>query len=89
MSTDDAYEQTRRRFDEMEGEQQAQFLIEASAAALARSIEQAGKMLAEGLHGVARRSSQSSCASQDTGPGAAEPETAQRQAPKGETSPDA
>ena len=89
MPTDDAYEQTRRRFDEMEVEQQAQFLIEASAAALARSIEQAGKVLADGLHDVAHRGSQSSCASRDAGPGAAEPETAQRQASKGESSPDA
>ena len=87
MPTDDDYEQTRRRFDELEVEQQAQFLVEASASALARGIEQAGKALAEGLQDVVRRPHRSSPASQaGSGPGAAEPETAQRQAPKGETS---
>ena len=91
MPTDDEYEQTRRRFDELEVEQQAQFLIEASASALARGIEQAGKALAEGLQDAVRHPPRSSCASQaGSGPGAAEPETAQRQAPKGEgTSTDA
>ncbi|WP_263786853.1 hypothetical protein [Salinibacter grassmerensis] len=83
MPTDDEYEQTRRRFDELEVEQQAQFLIEASASALARGIEQAGKALADGLQDVVRRPHRSSCTSQTSGPGAAEPETAQRQAPKG------
>ncbi len=89
MPSDDAYEQTRRRFDEMEVEQQAQFLIEASASALARGIEQAGKVLAEGLQDVVRRPHRSSCASEESGPGAAEPETAQRQAPTGEATSDA
>ncbi len=82
MPTDDDYEQTRRRFDELGVEQQAQFLIEASASALAKGIEQAGKALADGLEDAARRPHRSSCASQPAGPGAAEPETAQRQAPK-------
>ena len=89
MPTDDAYEETRHRFDELEVEEQAQFLIEASASALARGIEQAGKVLADGLQDAVRRPCGSSCASQDSGPGPAEPETAQRQAPTEELSPDA
>jgi uncharacterized protein YggE len=89
MPTDDSYEETRRRFDELEVEQQAQFLLEASASALARGIEQAGEALADGLQDVVRRPHRPSCASQDSGPGPAEPETAQRQAATGETSSDA
>lgn len=84
MATDDTYEQTRRRFDDLEVEQQAQFLIEASASALAKGVEQAGKMLADGLRDAMHRTPRSSRAS-ESGPGAAEPETAQRQAPKGES----
>ncbi len=83
MPTDDDYEQTRRRFDELGVEKQAQFLIEASASALAKGIEQAGKALADGLQDAVRRPPRSSCASQPSGPGAAEPETSQRQASKG------
>ncbi|WP_103021446.1 hypothetical protein [Salinibacter altiplanensis] len=81
MSSDN-YEQTRRRFDELETEQQAQFLIEASASALARGIEQMGAVLADGLQDVIRRSHRPSGTPRDPGPGAAEPETAQRQAPQ-------
>jgi len=84
MATDETYEQTRRRFDDLEMEQQAQFLIEASASALARGVEQAGKVLADGLRDVVHGPRRPSRAS-EAGPGAAEPETAQRQAPKGES----
>jgi len=82
MATDDTYEQTRRRFDDLEVEQQAQFLIEASASALARGVEQAGKVLADGLRDAMHRPHRSSRTS-ESGPGPAEPETSQRQAPKG------
>jgi hypothetical protein len=82
MASDDTYEQTRRRFDDLEMEEQAQFLIEASASALARGVEQAGIMLANGLRDAMHRPHRSSGAS-ESGPGAAEPETSQRQAPKG------
>lgn len=89
MSSDDAYDDTRRRFEEMEVEQQAQFLIEASASALATGIERAGQVLADGLQDVVRRSQRSSCASEESGPGAAEPETAQRRTPRGGAASDA
>lgn len=87
MPTDDRYEQTRRRFEDLEMEQQAQFLIEASASALARGIEQAGKALAQGLNDMACRARRRTSGGSEARPGAAEPETAQRQAPKGGAAP--
>lgn len=89
MPTDDSYDQMHRDFEELEFEEQAQFLIEASASTLARGIEQVGQVLADGLGDVMHRSRRSSGASGTSGPGAAEPETAQRQAPKNGSSPEA
>lgn len=82
MSTDESYDRMRRDFEELDVEKQAQFLIEASASTLARGIEQVGEVLADGLGDVMRRTDPSAGASDRSGPGAAEPETAQRQAPK-------
>ncbi len=83
MSTDDSFNRVRHDFEDLEIEQQAQFLIEASASTLARGIEQLGQTLAEGL-GDTMRNSCGGAASSDEGPGPAEPETAQRQADMGE-----
>lgn len=82
MPTDDSYDRMRRDFEELDVEKQAQFLIEASASTLARGIEQVGEVLADGLGDVMHRTDPSSDATDRPGPGAAEPETAQRQAPK-------
>lgn len=90
MSTDsssrDRYDQTRRDFDAMNLEKQATFLVEASVSMLARGIEEAGHALADGLDDVfeqARRGRGSASEpATKSGPGPAEPETSQRQAPK-------
>jgi hypothetical protein len=82
MPTDDSYDQMRHDFEELEFEKQAQFLIQASASTLAKGIEQVGQALADGLGDVMDPRRRSSGAADPSGPGAAEPETAQRQAPK-------
>lgn len=79
MPTDDSYDRMRRDFEELDFEEQAQFLIQASASTLAKGIEQVGRALADGLGDVMHRRRRSSGTS---GPGAAEPETAQRRTPK-------
>lgn len=90
MPTDESYDRMRSDFEELEVEKQAQFLIEASASTLAKGIEQVGQVLADGLGDVMHRADPSSTTSDKAGPGAAEPETAQRQAPQnGSSSSDA
>jgi hypothetical protein len=80
---DRQYEQTRRRFDELDVEAQSRFLVEAAASTLARGVVQAGEALAEGLEDALRRARrQGPAASSDPRPGAAEPETAQRRQPR-------
>lgn len=83
MATDDRYDQARRRFEELEVEERTRFLLEASVSTFAQGLEQAGRALADGLdeifHGAERTSHSSGEAER---PGAAEPETAQRQAPR-------
>lgn len=90
MSTDsssrDRYDQTRRDFDAMNLEEQATFLVEAGVSTLARGIEEAGHALADGLEDMFDEARRSRCSASDptteSGPGPAEPETSQRQAPK-------
>ena len=82
MPTDESYDRMRRDFEELGFEKKAQFLIEASASTLAKGIEQVGHVLAEGLGDVMRDRRPSSGPAGRSGPGAAEPETSQRQAPK-------
>lgn len=77
-----SYDQTRRQFDDLTPDEQAQFLIEATASTLAHGIERVGKVLARGLQDTVRRAQQQSPAGSASGPGAAEPETAQRQRPR-------
>lgn len=80
MPTDDSYDRVRRDFEELEIEKRTRFLIEASASTLAKGLEQVGHVLAEGLEDVMRYERRSRTRSEESGPGAAEPETAQRQA---------
>ena len=90
MPSDDPFHRAHRDFEALEIDEQAQFLIQASASTLARGIEQAGKVLAAGLGETVHRACASTTLHKDTphkdtpdggGPGPAEPETAQRQAP--------
>ena len=105
MPSDDPFHRAHRDFEALEIDEQAQFLIQASASTLARGIEQAGKVLAAGLGETMHRACASTTPHKDTphkdtphkdtphkdtlhkdtpdggGPGPAEPETAQRQAP--------
>ncbi len=76
------YNQARRQFDDLAPDEQAQFLIEATASTLAHGIERVGKVLARGLQDTVRRAQKQSASGSATGPGAAEPETAQRRRPR-------
>lgn len=82
------YDEARGRFEELDVEERASFLVEATASTLARGVEEAGQALAEGLQELARRARKpSACSQKSSGqPGAAEPETAQRQTPRHGTS---
>jgi hypothetical protein len=84
------YRRTRDAFNEMNVEEQASFLVEATASMLARGVEEAGRAVAEGLDDLFRsktnRSKTKSTASPrrgKQGPGPAEPETAQQRRPHG------
>jgi hypothetical protein len=79
----DHYNEARRNFDDLEVEERARFLVEATASTLAHGLLQAGKALADGLDDAIRQArKRSDHRSEQRGPGAAEPETAQRQAPR-------
>jgi hypothetical protein len=76
-----SYQETRRAFDGLDVEERARFLVEATASTLARGLLQAGETLAEGVEEAIRRGRRhSSTRSRPGGPGAAEPQTSQRQA---------
>lgn len=76
------YDDTRRRFEELDMEEQASFLVEATASTLARGVTQVGEVLADGLEDLLRRARKRGRNAGRKGPGAAEPETAQRQTPR-------
>lgn len=81
----DHYERTKRDFQNLSFEQQASFLLEATASAAARGLEHAGRTLAseiEDLFRGARRRARKQHRKESASPGAAEPETSQRSAPK-------
>lgn len=79
----DSYDEARRSFDDLEVEDRARFLVEAAASTLAHGLVQAGEALADGLEEAIRRARRRSARPKEPrGPGAAEPETAQRQAPR-------
>lgn len=83
MATEDHYDRARQRFEDLEVEERARFLLEASVSTLAQGLEQAGRALSDSLdevfHGADRASRSSGEAER---PGAAEPETAERRAPR-------
>jgi hypothetical protein len=77
------YDEARRTFDDLDVEERARFLIEATASTLAHGLLRAGEALADGLEDAIRQAQKRSRRSKGKrGPGAAEPETAQRQAPR-------
>lgn len=80
----DRYNEARSRFEELDVDERASFLVEATASTLARGLEEAGRALAGSLQNLARQARTSSPRSQksSSGPGPAEPETAQRQTPR-------
>lgn len=90
MPSDDPFHRVRRDFEALQIDEQARFLIQASASTLARGIEQAGKALAAGLGETMHQACSPTPPHKDTPhkdapgaeePGPAEPETAQRQVP--------
>jgi hypothetical protein len=76
---DPRYEQTRRHFDDLDPEEKARFLVEATASTVAQGVLTLGRHLAEGLEDLMREARPSS---RPSGPGPAEPETAQRRTPR-------
>jgi hypothetical protein len=77
------YDEARRNFDDLDVEERTRFLVEATASTLAHGLLQAGEALADGLEEAIRQArTRSPHRSERDGPGAAEPETAQRQAPR-------
>lgn len=82
------YDEARRNFDDLDVEEQVRFLVEGTASTLAHGLLQAGEAVAEGLEDALRQARKRSPSTSETGkPGAAEPETARRQAPR-RSSPD-
>ena len=81
----DEYRRTRDAFDRMNVEEQASFLVEATASMLARGVEEVGRTLADGLDDLFRARGKTSSSSEKgkKGPGPAEPETAQQRRPTG------
>lgn len=76
------YDETRRSFDDLGVEEQTRFIVEATASTLARGLMEAGEALADGLEDVVRNTRRRARSEESAdGPGPAEPETAQRQAP--------
>ena len=87
MPTDESYDRMRRDFEDLEVEKRARFLIEASASTLAKGLEEVGRVLADGLEDVMGKAERQPASGSDpSGPGPAEPETAQRQASTNESS---
>lgn len=77
------YDEARRNFDDLDVEERARFLVEATASTVAHGLLQAGEALADGLEDAIRQARRRSARqSEERGAGAAEPETAQRQAPR-------
>lgn len=83
MDYNGRYKEARRQFDELDAEDRARFLLEASLSTIAKGLEWAGQELADSLEetigNTYRRSSEST--GRET-PGAAEPETSQHQTPR-------
>lgn len=89
MASDDSYREARRRFDDLDVEQRARFLLEASVSTIAHGLEWAGQQLADSLDETVHQSKGGrSEAADEADPGPAQPETAQRQTPRNGSSPD-
>lgn len=79
----DQYNDARRRFEDLKLEEQASFLVEAGASTLAHGVREVGDVLADGLKDALRTArSRAASSPKEDRPGAAEPETSQRQAPR-------
>lgn len=77
------YDEARSSFDDLDVEERARFLVEATASTLAHGLLRAGETLAEGLEDAIRQArSRTARADRPRGSRAAEPETAQRQTPR-------
>lgn len=77
------YDDARSSFDDLDVEERARFLVEATASTLAHGLLRAGETLAEGLEDAIRRArSRTARSDRPRGSRAAEPETAQRQTPR-------
>lgn len=84
MASQDRYEHLRDRFEELETDDRARFLLEASVSTLATGLEQLGEVLADSLEQAMRSPDRASDSAEGARqPGPAEPETAQRHAPHG------
>jgi hypothetical protein len=81
-SKQSSYDRTRQRFDELDVEEQASFLVEATASTVARGVLQVGEVLADRLEAALRQAQRSADGGRRHGPGPAEPETAQRRRPR-------
>lgn len=80
------YDEARRNFDDLNVEERARFLVEATASTLAHGVQQAGEALADGLEEAIRQTRhRSGHRSEKGGTGAAEPETAKRQPPRNDS----
>jgi hypothetical protein len=88
-SSRDEYRRTRETFKKMNVEEQATFLVEATASVLARGMEEVGRVVADGLSDLfrpkdrQRRRAAHPHGPGPHGPGPAEPETAQQRRPRG------
>jgi len=82
-SRHETYRHTREAFDRMKVDEQASFLVEATASVLARGVEQVGRAVADGLDELFRGAQSTASASRrERGPGPAEPETSQQRRPR-------
>lgn len=83
-SRHDAYRRTRDAFDQMKTDDQATFLVQATASLVARGVEEIGRMVAGGLDDLfeGRAAPSSSQSGSKHGPGPAQPETAQQRRPR-------
>lgn len=86
---DDRYRRARNDFEDFDFEQKATFLVEAMTSTLARGLEEAGKALSDEFGELfrsgrrrTRRHASDRPGGTAHGPGPAEPETSQRQAPR-------
>jgi hypothetical protein len=81
----DEYRRARETFNKMNVEEQATFLVEATASVLARGMEEVGRVVADGLSDMFQPKGQRQRhdAAHPHGPGPAEPETAQQRRPRG------